>query len=230
MTEPALALRGVGRAFGGAVVTRVLHDVDLAIAAGELTAVVGPSGSGKSTLLNVMGLLDRPTAGSVEVFGRDTGALDEDALTALRGGTIGFVFQSHHLLPALTAAENVAVPLAIAHGRLLPEHVARAEELLATLGLAGHAGVRAGRLSGGQQQRVALARALIRRPAVVLADEPTGNLDSAAADAAFERMRAMNDQLGVAFVVVTHDPRLADRCRRVIRLLDGRVVEDLRRG
>jgi lipoprotein-releasing system ATP-binding protein len=228
MTEPVLSLAGVVKDYGAEVVTRVLHGIDLEIAHGELVALMGPSGSGKSTLLNILGLLDRPTAGVVRVLGTDTGALDEHGLTALRGRSIGFVFQFHHLIPSLSAAENVMMPLAIAAGRLRAEMHERAVAGLAAVGLADRAAARPSKLSGGQQQRVAIARALIARPPLVLADEPTGNLDTRTADEIFELMRRFNREDGIAFVVVTHDPRLASRCDRIIELVDGRIARDTR--
>jgi lipoprotein-releasing system ATP-binding protein len=220
-----LRLDGVVKDFGREVVVRVLHGVSLTVRRGEFTALVGPSGSGKSTLLNLMGLLDRPTAGRIEVSGQDTSALDDDALAQHRGRTLGFVFQFHHLLPAFSARENVMMPL-LATRRPEPWMVTRADELLAAVGLTGHGAKRPGQLSGGQQQRVAIARALAPRPTLVLADEPTGNLDTQTADEVFASLRRFNVEHGIAFLVVTHDPRLADRCDRIVELVDGRIVAD----
>jgi lipoprotein-releasing system ATP-binding protein len=192
MSERVLELVGVRKSYGDKVVTEILHGIDLVVERGELAALVGPSGSGKSTLLNLLGLLDRPTAGSIRVLGEDTARLDEAGLTRMRGRAIGFVFQFHHLLPALTAVENVAMPLAIERGRLTADDLDRARALLDAVGLARRADAKAGELSGGQQQRVAIARALVRRPALVLADEPTGNLDTRTAAEAFALMRRGN--------------------------------------
>ncbi|WP_428267812.1 ABC transporter ATP-binding protein [Haliangium sp.] len=228
MSEPILALEGVVKDYGAEIVTRALHGVDLTVARGEFTALVGPSGSGKSTLLNLMGLLDRPTAGTVRVLGADIAELDERGLTALRGRSIGFVFQFHHLIPSLNAIENVMMPLAIAAGRLRADQRDRAAAVLEAVGLAGRADAKPSQLSGGQQQRVAIARALVARPPLVLADEPTGNLDTRSADDIFALMRRFNRDDGVAFVVVTHDPRMAERCDRVVELIDGRVSSDRR--
>ncbi|HEY3359666.1 MAG TPA: ABC transporter ATP-binding protein, partial [Polyangia bacterium] len=226
MAEPVLALRGVTKDYGERVVTRVLHGVDLEIHRGEFAALVGPSGSGKSTLLNIMGLLDRATSGEVRVLGQPTRALDDHQLTCFRGRTLGFVFQFHHLLPAFTALENVLLPLMAYAGRPDPAMRASGRALLARVGLADRAEARASDLSGGQQQRVAIARALVHRPALVLADEPTGNLDTHTADGVFALMRQFNRDEHVAFLVVTHDPRLAARCDRIIALVDGRIVAD----
>ena len=227
-TEPLLALRGVRKSYnvGTPVETEVLHGIDLALAPGEFAALVGPSGSGKSTLLNVIGLLERPTSGSVRILGEETTTLDEAGLTALRGRALGFVFQFHHLLPAFTAAENVMMPLLIDRGR--PDAAMReaARELLALVGLAADAAKKPQHLSGGMQQRVAIARALAIRPPLVLADEPTGNLDTHTADEVFGLLRRFNRDYGTAFLIVTHDPRLAARCDRRIELVDGAIVLD----
>jgi lipoprotein-releasing system ATP-binding protein len=227
MAERTLEVRGVRKDYGGGeVVTRVLQGVDLALDRGEFTALMGPSGSGKSTLLNLMGLLDRPTAGRVLVDGVDTGTLDDRALTRCRGRTIGFVFQFHHLLPEFSAAENVMLPMMADRGRPDASMAECALHLLREVGLEAHAQKRPSQLSGGQQQRVAIARALAMSPKLVLADEPTGNLDTHSADEVFLLLRAFNRRAGVTFLVVTHDPRLADRCDRIVELVDGRIVAD----
>jgi len=221
-----LRLERVTKDFGAEVVVRVLHGVDLVLRRGEFAALVGPSGSGKTTLLHLMGLLDRPTGGRIVLAGEDTARLDDAALARARGRALGFVFQFHHLLPAFTAVENVAMPLVAGRGRREPWMEARARELLAAVGLAGHADKRATKLSGGQQQRVAIARALAARPALVLADEPTGNLDTQTADEVFALLRAVGREQGSTFLVVTHDRRLAGRCDRIVEMVDGRIVAD----
>ena len=232
MGEPpaeVLRLEGVTRDFGeGDARARVLRGIDLVLRRGEFAALMGPSGSGKSTLLHVMGLLDQPTSGRVVVDGQDVGVLDDDALTRYRGRTLGFVFQFHHLLPAFTALENVMIPMAADKGRLDPSMQEAARALLDRMGLSAKAGTRANRLSGGQAQRVAIARALAMSPRIVLADEPTGNLDTQASDEVFALLRRVNREQGVTFLLVTHDPRLAARTDRVIDLVDGRVVSDRR--
>lgn len=228
----ALRLAGVRKSYavGTPVEAEVLHGIDLTLGQGEFAALIGPSGSGKSTLLNLIGLLDRPTAGTIFVTGQDTAHLDDAETTALRGRAIGFIFQYHHLLPAFTARENVMMPLLAARGRVDPDMRERAGELLAGLGLASLADRKASHISGGQQQRVAIARALAMRPALVLADEPSGNLDTENADAVFALMRRVNQRDGTTFLIVTHDPRLARRCDRVVDLVDGRIVSDAPSG
>ena len=208
--------------------TEILHGIDLALRAGEMVALTGPSGAGKSTFLNVMGLLERPTAGTIKIGGEDVGVLDEAGLTRLRGRSIGFIFQFHHLLPAFTALENVMMPLLVERGRPDERMRERATELLGKVGLGAFLDRRPGKLSGGQQQRVAVARALAVNPPLVLADEPTGNLDTASADAVFALLRGFNADFRTAFLVVTHDQRLARRCDRVLELVDGRILGESR--
>jgi lipoprotein-releasing system ATP-binding protein len=223
---PVLAVEAVVKEYGKAARTRALAGVDLVVGAGELTALIGPSGSGKSTLLNIIGLLDRPTSGRVWLGGVDTTTLDEDGLTAMRARHLGFVFQFHHLLPAFTALENVMLPAWGHRGRPTPEMRASGEELLRAVGLADRMHYRSTDLSGGQQQRVAIARALAHRPPLVLADEPTGNLDTASSAEVFALMRRFNRELATTFLVVTHDPRIAGDCDRIVELVDGRVQSD----
>ena len=231
MTTPVLELVGLRKSYGlgTPVEVEVLHGLDLRLAAGEFAALIGPSGSGKTTLLNLLGLLDRPTSGDLLLLGQPTRELDDGARTALRGRRIGFVFQFHHLLPAFTATENVLMPVMAASGRPSPTALREAESLLEAVGLAAHRHKKPGALSGGQQQRVAIARALMSNPALLLADEPTGNLDTHTADEVFELFRRFNRERGLTVLVVTHDPRLADRCDREIKLVDGRIVSDERR-
>jgi ABC-type lipoprotein export system ATPase subunit len=212
------------RVYGDGAEVRALDGVDLRVARGELLAVMGPSGSGKSTLLNILGALDRPTSGRVLVDGTDLARLaDEDAF---RSSTVGFVFQLHNLLPTLTARENVEVPML---GRLAAEtRKPRADELLGLVGLADRAGHLPGELSGGQRQRVAVARALANEPPLILADEPTGNLDTAAGRELMILLRQLNQAKGTTFVVVTHDHAVARQTNRVVVMQDGKIVrEDL---
>jgi len=224
---PAIRVEGLAKDYGeGAHRTRVLHGVDLTIPRGQLVAIMGPSGSGKSTLLNVIGLLDQPSEGELWIGDEATAGLDDAARTRLRGEALGFVFQFHHLLPALSAAENVAMPLAVRHGRVSRTALRRARAALERLSIAELADRRPGQMSGGQRQRVAVARALVAEPSVVLADEPTGNLDTETGDGVFDEMRRLNRDLGLTFVVVTHDEALAARCDRVVRLVDGRIRSD----
>ena len=206
----------------------VLHGVSLQLARGEFVALIGPSGSGKSTLLNLIGLLERPSAGSYRIEGQETTGLDDAARTQRRSSALGFVFQFHHLLPAFTALENVTLPALMREGRVSGAQEQRAREVLAAMGLSQALAKRPGELSGGMQQRVAIARALVLQPPLVLADEPTGNLDTASSDEVFALMRRMHAELKISFLVVTHDPRLAARCDRVIELVDGQVQRDER--
>jgi lipoprotein-releasing system ATP-binding protein len=226
VADPVVELRGVVKEYGDVIRTRVLHGLDLRVEAGEFTALIGPSGSGKSTLLNLVGLLDRPTAGSLLIAGEDVATLDDDGLTRHRGRSIGFVFQFHHLLPEFTAVENVMMPMMALRGRQDPSMRDCAGALLAQVGLGAFLDRRATLLSGGQQQRVAIARSLAMAPRLVLADEPTGNLDTASADEIFNLLRQFNEKAGTTFLIVTHDPRLAARCDRIVELVDGRVVSD----
>ena len=204
----------------------VLHGVSFAIARGEFCALIGPSGSGKSTLLNIVGLLERATTGSYRIQGEETSALDDAGLTLRRRAALGFVFQFHHLLPAFTALENVTLPALMREGRVSPAQRDRARAVLKAVGLENAMAKRPGELSGGMQQRVAIARALVLEPPLILADEPTGNLDRASSDEVFALMRRMHSELRISFLVVTHDPRLAARCDRVIELVDGRIERD----
>jgi lipoprotein-releasing system ATP-binding protein len=223
-----LSLTGVCKSYGVGtpLVTEVLHGIDLTLARGEFTALIGPSGSGKTTLLNLIGLLDRPTAGRIVIAGEDAGTLDEGQATALRGRAIGFIFQYHYLLPAFTALENVLMPILAARGGMDEDMRERAATLLDRVGLARWRDSKASAISGGQQQRVAIARALAMNPPLVLADEPSGNLDTQNADAVFDLMRDVNATHGTTFLIVTHDPRLAARCDRIVELVDGRIVSD----
>jgi lipoprotein-releasing system ATP-binding protein len=226
VAEPVIELQGVVKDYGDVIRTRVLHGLDLRVEPGEFTALIGPSGSGKSTLLNLIGLLDRPTEGRLRIAGEDVGALDDDGLTRHRGQSIGFVFQFHHLLPEFSAIENVMLPMMALRGRAEPSMRECAGTLLGQVGLGALLDRRANLLSGGQQQRVAIARALAMAPRLVLADEPTGNLDTGSADEIFTLLRRFNEAARTTFLIVTHDPRLAARCDRIVELVDGRVVAD----
>ena len=204
----------------------VLHGLSFSIVPGEFVALIGPSGSGKSTLLNIVGLLERMTSGSYRIQGDETNGLDDAGLTLRRRAMLGFVFQFHHLLPAFTALENVTLPALMREGRVTSAQRERARAVLAAVGLENAIDKRPGELSGGMQQRVAIARALVLNPPLVLADEPTGNLDTASSDEVFALLRRMHAELNISFVIVTHDPRLAARCDRVIELVDGRIERD----
>jgi len=218
---PAIALAGVNLSLGqGPARVHILKDIDLNIGSGEAIGLVGPSGSGKSTLLMVMAGLERADGGRVAVAGEDLGRLDEDALARFRGRNIGIVFQSFHLIPTMTALENVAVPLELAG---IADALARAREELASVGLAERLHHYPAELSGGEQQRVAVARALAPNPAIIVADEPTGNLDEENGRQIIELLFASHKKRGTTLVLVTHDGALAARCERVVRLRSGRI-------
>ena len=204
--------------------TEVLHGIDMRIDRNDFAALVGPSGSGKSTLLNVIGLLDKPSSGELFLLDHPTRDMDDAGRTALRGSSIGFVFQFHHLIQAFTALDNVLMPLVLAQGKPAAAAVRKARDLLDAVGLGKFASSRPNQLSGGQQQRVAIARALITEPALLLADEPTGNLDTHTAADVFELFRRFNRERGCAVLLVTHDPCLSANCDRTINLVDGHIV------
>ena len=220
---PVVCLHGVRKTYRlGAHVIPALQGVDLVVQRGELLALTGPSGSGKSTLLNLCGLIDTPDAGEIVLGGTAVQGLDEKARTLLRRDALGFVFQSFNLVPVMTVAENVDYPLFLA-GVPAAERRDRVAQQLAAVGLQAHAHHRPDALSGGQRQRVAIARALVKRPRLVIADEPTASLDSHTADQVLDLMRARGQAEGAAFVIATHDSRLTRRCDRVVALLDGRI-------
>ena len=204
----------------------VLHGIDLTISNNDFAALIGPSGSGKSTLLNVLGLLDQPTSGELYLLGQATSAMNDAGRTALRGSSIGFVFQFHHLIQAFSALDNILMPLTLTRGRPNKLAIQKARELLAAVGLERFADSKPNELSGGQQQGVAIARALITEPALLLADEPTGNLDTVTAGEVFELFRKVNQERDCAVLLVTHDPRLSASCDRTINLVDGRIDSD----
>ena len=204
----------------------VLHGIDLCIERHDFAAMIGPSGSGKSTLLNILGLLDKPSSGELYLLGQATSSMDDAGRTALRGNSIGFVFQFHHLIQAFTALDNVLMPLMLTRGKPDKFAIQQARELLAAVGLEKFANRKPNELSGGQQQRVAIARALITEPALLLADEPTGNLDTQTAAEVFELFHKVNRERDCAVLLVTHDPRLSANCDRTINLVDGRIESD----
>ena len=217
-------IRSLTKTYGeGVGSVNAVEDISLSIEAGEFTAFVGPSGSGKTTLLNQVGCLDRPTQGEVSIEGVTTTGLGDGALSALRGEKIGFIFQSYNLIPVLSAAENVELSLTLA-GASGGMEAARA--LLKEVGLEGLEDRRPSQLSGGQQQRVAIARALVKKPALVIADEPTANLDSASGSDILALMRALNASRGITFLFSTHDPMVMEHARRIVTLRDGKIIED----
>jgi lipoprotein-releasing system ATP-binding protein len=222
---PILEAQGIERTLGALDnATRILQGIDLSVERGQFVSLCGASGSGKSTLLYLLGILDKPTAGEVRLDGQPTSRLDDDARAELRNRKLGFVFQFHFLLPEFSAEENVMIPL-LRQGLAESRCRARAREVLAQLGLEDKARRRPAQLSGGEQQRVSIARALANRPAVLLADEPTGNLDSKNAENVFQIFQQLSAE-GLTIVMVTHDPGLAARTRRRVDLKDGRVISD----
>lgn len=221
MTTPMLSLRDVQLTLSGnAGPVDILHGISLDVAPGESLGLIGPSGSGKSSLLMVMGGLERATGGQVQAMGQDLSAMNEDALARFRNGNVGVVFQSFHLIPTMTALENVATPLELAGDR---DAFDKARDALGAVGLAARVDHYPAQMSGGEQQRVALARATAPKPRLLLADEPTGNLDGANGTAIMDLLFDLRDQQGATLVLVTHAPELAARCDRVIRLADGRI-------
>jgi len=227
-TSPLLLLQDVRKSYnvGQPTEVEILHGVNLQVNPGEFIALVGPSGSGKSTLLNILGLLERMSSGSYRLQGQETSALDDLGLTLLRRQAMGFVFQFHHLLPAFTALENVTLPALMTNGHVTAQDNARASALLEAVGLAHALHKKPSELSGGMQQRVAIARALVHQPPLVLADEPTGNLDTQSSQEVFELLRQIHQTQGTAFLIVTHDPRLAQQCDRLVEIVDGKIARD----
>ena len=227
--RPLLSFANVWKSYGaGEAQVNALAGVDLTVMRGEFVAIMGPSGSGKSTSMNIIGCLDTPSAGTYWFDGVDAGRLDREARATLRNRFIGFVFQGYNLLPRTTAAENVELPL-IYRGVPARERHERALQALAQVGLADRAGHTPAELSGGQQQRVAIARAIVTRPALLVADEPTGNLDTARSHEIMELLTGLNADYGLTVLIVTHEPDIAAHARRTISFLDGRIVSDERR-
>lgn len=224
-----LELRNINKFYGTEIKTQVLFDINLQFEKGSFNSIIGQSGSGKSTLLNIIGTLDKPTSGEILLDGVDVSSLNNGQLSNLRNTTMGFVFQFHYLLPEFTAIENVLMPYEIKNGRITKEIRAKAEEYMSLVGLENVRNNMANKMSGGQQQRTAIARALINNPKIILADEPTGNLDSDSTEVIYELMRDINQKFGTTFVIITHDRKIAEKADRIIELKDGRVNIDLRK-
>jgi lipoprotein-releasing system ATP-binding protein len=228
-TDKVIELRKVNKIYKGAVDSQVLYDADFSLERGSFNSLIGESGSGKSTLLNIIGTLDRPTSGEVLINGLDTAKLNKNQLAELRNRTIGFVFQFHYLLPEFTALENVLIPYNIYGGNPTKEVLARADELFEIMGIAKVKNNQSTKMSGGQQQRTAIARALINRPDIILADEPTGNLDSESTLNIYRIFREINQKYKTTFLIVTHDRRIAQEADRILEIKDGRIITDIRK-
>jgi putative ABC transport system ATP-binding protein len=213
----------------GSAMVRALHGINLNIAEGEFTTIAGPSGCGKSTLLNLIGCMDVATTGSVVIEGKETSALSDKEQTQLRLNTLGFIFQSFNLVPVLSVFQNVELPLLLKGGMSAAQRAERVGTLLEQVGLGAKAKNRSHELSGGQRQRVAIARALVTQPKIVLADEPTANLDSETGQNIIELMRSLNEKQKTTFIFSSHDPKVIEHARRIVRLQDGRVIEDIRK-
>lgn len=224
--DSVISLKNVNKIYGTDVKTQVLTDVNLEIEKESFNSIIGASGSGKSTLLNIIGTLDRPTSGEVSINSVRTDSLKKNALAALRNETIGFVFQFHYLLPEFTAFENVLMPSRIKSGKITPEIRERALELMNLMGLTPVKDNIATKMSGGQQQRTAIARALINNPKIILADEPTGNLDSESTEVVYDIMRDINEKYKTTFIIITHDRKIAQKADRIIEIKDGRINLD----
>ncbi len=225
-----IELRDVKKTYGTTVRTEALRGISLRFEKGEYTGIIGRSGSGKSTLLNIIGTLDRPTSGEMRFDGKDIFTTGDDDLARFRNRTIGFIFQFHHLLPEFNALENVLLPSRVLHGRLTETATRRARDLIELVGVEKRMFNRSTNLSGGEQQRIAVARALVNEPRIVLADEPTGNLDSDTSESIKDLLRSINKELGTTFLIVTHDRHIAAGCDRVVEIDDGLIVRDFRTG
>lgn len=224
--DKIIELKDINKIYGTQIKTQVLHDVNLTVDVGSFNSIIGQSGSGKSTLLNIVGTLDRPTSGNVYIAGQNTVDMNNDALAKLRNETIGFIFQFHYLLPEFTALENVLMPYYIKKGKVDSRQRKRAEEIMDLVGLTKVKNNLAGNMSGGQQQRTAIARSLINNVQIILADEPTGNLDSDTSEVIYDLLRKINKEFNTTFVIITHDRRIAEKTDRIIEIKDGRIFSD----
>ncbi|KLE14788.1 ABC transporter ATP-binding protein [Clostridium sp. C8] len=220
-------LNNINKTYGDVIKTKVLNNINLSIEEGSFNSIIGSSGSGKSTLLNIMATLDKPTTGDVFINGEKTSIMNKNELAELRNETLGFIFQFHHLLPEFTALENVLLPYNIKHSKPSKEIIKKAEELLCLVGLDKVKNNIATKMSGGQQQRTAIARALMNNPKIILADEPTGNLDSESTEIIYNLMRDINKMFNTTFVVITHDRKIAEKADRIIEIKDGKIIMDI---
>lgn len=224
-----IELKDINKIYGEKIKTQVLYDINIAFEENSFNSIIGESGSGKSTMLNIMGTLDMPTSGEIYIGGNRTDTLNKDDLAILRNETIGFIFQFHHLLPEFTAKENVLMPYRIKNYRVPKEIDQWADELLNFVGLSKVANNMATNMSGGQQQRAAIARSLINKPRIILADEPTGNLDSETTENVYSILRNINAEFNTTFIIITHDQRIAEKADRIIEVKDGKINLDVRR-
>lgn len=222
-----IELKDINKIYGTAIKTQVLYDINLSFEESSFNSIIGASGSGKSTLLNIIGTLDKPTKGEVYIAGKRTDSMKKNELAELRNETIGFIFQFHYLLPEFTAIENVLIPYMIKNVKPPKEIKERAEELMNLVGLQKVKNNLANNMSGGQQQRTAIARALINNPKIILADEPTGNLDSESTENIYEILRDINENFKTTFVIITHDRRIAEKTDRIVEIKDGRINMDI---
>lgn len=227
MHDNIIELKNINKIYGTSVKTQVLYDLNLDIKEGSFTSIIGQSGSGKSTLLNIVGTLDKPSSGEVYIGGRRTDQMKKDELADLRNKTMGFIFQFHYLLPEFTALENVLMPHRIIDERISKETLDRAHELMNLVGLEKVKNNLATNMSGGQQQRTAIARALMNNPNIILADEPTGNLDSDTTETIYNLLRDINEKFNTTFVIITHDRRIAEKADRIIEIKDGKIGMDI---
>lgn len=227
MPNNVIELKNINKIYGTTVKTQVLYDLNLEIREGTFNSIIGQSGSGKSTLLNIVGTLDKPSNGEVYIGGKRTDQMNKEELAVLRNETMGFIFQFHYLLPEFTAFENVLMPYKILHGKVSKEAEERANELMNLVGLEKVKNNLATNMSGGQQQRTAIARALMNNPKIILADEPTGNLDSDTTETIYNLLRDINKKFNTTFVIITHDRRIAEKADRIIEIKDGRIGMDV---
>lgn len=225
-----LELKNVNKIYGTTVKTQVLSDINISFSKGSFNSIIGQSGSGKSTLLNIMGTLDTPTSGQVILDGIDTSKASKNKLAELRNNSVGFVFQFHYLLPEFTALENVLMPYRIGGGKVTKEISDKAKEYLTLVGLEKVINNNATKMSGGQQQRTAIARAILNNPSIILADEPTGNLDSDSTETIYNLLRNINEKLGTTFIIITHDRHIAEKADRIIEITDGRINMDIKKS
>ncbi len=224
-----LELKNITKFYGDKIKTQVLFGLDLSFERGSFNSIIGQSGSGKSTLLNILGTLDRPTDGDIIINGKNTKTLNANALSQLRNENLGFIFQFHYLLPEFTALENILMPVRILGKKIDKEVMARAEELIELVGLSKVKNNLATQMSGGQQQRTAIARALMNQASIILADEPTGNLDSDTTEQIYDLMRMINKKYQTTFIIITHDQSVAEKTDRIIEIKDGRILMDVRK-